>query len=63
MPPRRLTIALCLLFALPAIPARAQQMDMEVMTRWGSADVIRYHIVGDYQGETYIASDGWGARM
>jgi hypothetical protein len=60
MQPRRLTIFLCLLFALPAIPARAQQMDMDVMMRWGSADLVRYHIVGDYQGETSIASDGSG---
>lgn len=28
--------------------------------KWGSADVIRYHIVGVYLGRAYIASDGSG---
>jgi hypothetical protein len=50
--------ALCLLWALP--PAQAQQMDMEAMMKWGAADVVRYHIVGVYQDQPYIASDGSG---
>jgi hypothetical protein len=60
MPPHRLTLALGFLLAFSAVPATAQQMDMDVMMRWGSADVIQYHIVGDYQAETTIASDGSG---
>jgi len=43
-----------------AIPALAQQIDMEAMRKWGAADVVRYHVVGVYQGKTYIASDGSG---
>jgi hypothetical protein len=35
-------------------------MDMEAMMRWGSADTIRYHIVGEYKGQPFIASDGAG---
>ena len=53
------TITVCFLFALGAVPAQAQ-MDMEAMMRWGSADVIRYHIVGEYVGQPFIASDGSG---
>lgn len=51
---------LCALSLLGACVAQAQQMDMEAMMKWGSADVIRYHIVGVYQDRTYIASDGSG---
>lgn len=57
---RRLMLASCFLFALPLIPAQAQQMDMAAMARWGSADLVRYHIVGDYQGQPSIASNGSG---
>jgi hypothetical protein len=38
----------------------AQQMDMEAMMKWGAADLIRYHIVGVYQGTPIIAGDGAG---
>jgi hypothetical protein len=55
---RYLSTALCLLSA--CVTAQAQQMDMAVMMKWASADVIRYHIVGVYQDKTYIASDGSG---
>src|SRR5690349_15206309 len=54
----RAVIAMSLLGACTA--AHAQQMDMEAMMKWASADVIRYHIVGVYQARTYIASDGSG---
>jgi len=47
-------------FIAAAIPALAQQIDMEAMRKWGAADVVRYHVVGVYQGKTYIASDGSG---
>lgn len=50
-------IAICL---LGASAAHAQQMDMDAMMKWGSADVVRYHIVGVYQDRTHIASDGAG---
>ena len=42
------------------VPAEGQQMDMEAMMKWGAADRVRYHIVGVYQGRTYIAGDGSG---
>ncbi|MBU6481955.1 MAG: hypothetical protein KGS09_15570 [Nitrospirae bacterium] len=57
MPSRRLMIALGFLFALQLTPALAQQMDMEAMSRWGSVDVVRYHIVGEYQGQPNITSN------
>lgn len=50
----------CALALLGASAAQAQQMDMEAMMKWASADVVRYHIVGVYQDRTYIASDGSG---
>ena len=52
-------IALGFLFVLRP-PAHAQQMDTAAMAKWGGADVIRYHIVGEYQGSPSIASDGSG---
>jgi hypothetical protein len=33
---------------LGASAAHGQQMDMDAMMKWASADVIRYHIVGVY---------------
>jgi hypothetical protein len=48
------------LFALLSPAAPAQQMDMAAMQYWGSAELIRYHIVGVYQDSTFIASDGAG---
>jgi hypothetical protein len=57
---RRLMIASSFLFALQLTPVHAQQMDTEAMARWASADVIHYHIVGAYQSQSYIASDGSG---
>jgi hypothetical protein len=53
----RSLLAVCL---LGASAAHAQQMDMDAMMKWASADVIRYHIVGAYHARTYIASDGSG---
>ena len=49
---------MCLLGA--CVAAHAQQVDMDAMMKWASADVIRYHIVGVYQAKTHIASDGSG---
>lgn len=56
----RLMITLCFLFVWQLPPAQDQEVDMEAMMRWGSADVVRYHIVGVYQGQPAIASDGLG---
>ena len=57
MQSRRLMIPMCVLFALQLTPALAQQTDMEAMSRWGSVDVVRYHIVGEYQGQPNITSN------
>jgi len=51
---------LTLLCLLAASTTHAQQMDMDAMMKWGAADVIRYHVVGEYQGKPHIASDGSG---
>jgi hypothetical protein len=48
------------LLGLLPIAAFSQQMDMEAMAKWGAADVVRYHIVGVYQGTSYVAGDGSG---
>jgi len=48
-----------LLGVLP-LSAFAQQMDMDAMAKWGAADAVRYHIVGVYQGTSYVAGDGSG---
>jgi hypothetical protein len=53
----RLMIVLSFLFVLQLTPAQAQHMDMEAMMRWGSADLIRYHIVGVYQDRTNVVGD------
>jgi hypothetical protein len=52
-----LSIGLCALLS-PA--AQAQQMDMAAMQYWGTAELIKYHIVGEYQDATFLASDGAG---
>jgi hypothetical protein len=48
------------LFALRSPTALTQQMDMAAMQYWGTAELIKYHIVGVYQDSTFIASDGAG---
>jgi hypothetical protein len=53
----RSLIAVCL---LGASTAHAQQIDMDTMMKWSTADLVRYHIVGQYQARTYIAGDGSG---
>ena len=40
--------------------APAQQMDVAALQKWSSAELIKYHIVGEYKGATFIASDGAG---
>jgi hypothetical protein len=56
----RSLIALCIPLALTTSPVSAQQMDMDAMMKWGAADVVRYHIVGQYQGQPSISSNGSG---
>jgi hypothetical protein len=48
------------LFALRTPTVLAQQMDMAAMQYWGTAELVKYHIVGVYQAATFIASDGAG---
>jgi hypothetical protein len=50
--------ALCFLCLWQPAPAQEGQPDMEAMMRWGSADVVRYHIVGVYQGQTNVVGGG-----
>ena len=52
--------AILLGLAVTALPAQSQQMDMDAMMKWGAADLVRYHVVGVYQGQPHIASDGAG---
>ena len=56
---RKSVVPVVLLATLP-MTAHAQQMDMDAMMKWGSADLVRYHVVGVYQAKTFIASDGSG---
>ena len=57
---RRLQALGALVLICAVAPVHAQQMDMDAMMKWGSADLVRYHIVGDYLGKPSIASDGSG---
>jgi len=54
----KILTSMCLLFA--CVSAHAQKMDTDAMMKWAMADVVRYHIVGEYQARTHIASDGSG---
>jgi len=53
----RIMIALCFLFAWQPAPARGRQMDKEAILRWRGVDVVRYHIVGEYQARTNVIGD------
>jgi len=53
----RIGLTLCFLCAWRPAPAQEQQMDMEAMMRWSSADIVRYHIVGVYQAQTNVIGD------
>lgn len=53
--PNPQSIALVVAAVLCAgIPARAQQMDTEVMMRWSRAKVVGYQIVGVYEGRVNV---------
>jgi hypothetical protein len=56
----RSVIALSAFLGLLPLTVPAQQMDMDAMMKWGAADLVRYHIVGVHNAQTYIASDGSG---
>jgi hypothetical protein len=48
---------LSLLILAPSNPAPARQADANAMMMWGSAEVVRYHIVGVYQARTNVIGD------
>jgi hypothetical protein len=50
-------LLLALLFFSSAAAAGAQQVDSNAMMTWGSAEVVRYHIVGVYQARTNVIGD------
>ncbi|MCX6557651.1 MAG: hypothetical protein NTW95_09530 [Candidatus Aminicenantes bacterium] len=54
MKPLHWMIVLIFLCAWQPAQAQDQQMDMEAMMRWSSADVVCYHIVGVYQAQTNV---------
>ena len=56
----RLACAAGISTALHLAPAHAQAPDTEAMMRWGSADLVSFHIVGEYAGQPHIASNGAG---
>jgi hypothetical protein len=57
----RLMVTLGFLLVWQPAPAQDQQMDMEAMMHWSSAEVVRYHIVGVYQAQTNVIGDSnWG---
>jgi hypothetical protein len=51
---QRIAIVTAAAVLCAAIPTRTEQMDMEVMMRWGSARVVTYHIVGVYEGRANV---------
>ena len=50
-------IVMILLCAWQPLLAQEQLPDMEVMTYWSRAEIVRYHIVGVYQGKTDVIGD------
>jgi hypothetical protein len=52
-----LAILTSLLIFAPANPAPVQQVDTNAMLAWGSAETVRYHIVGVYQARTNVIGD------
>jgi hypothetical protein len=41
-------------------PANAQQMDMDAMQKWMASKNVSWHIVGKFEGDASISSDGQG---
>src|SRR5262245_11878961 len=50
------TITLAVILGATLLPSRPHAQDMDVMMKWSSADVIKYHIVGVYSGKTDIVA-------
>ena len=46
--------------ALHVAPAFALDPDMAIIRHWTSADLINFHVVGEYAGQVRIASNGAG---
>ena len=55
---RAIFVTTCV-FAL-AVPAAAQQPDMDAMQKWMTAKNVTWHVVGRYEGDPSISSDGQG---
>ena len=53
---RPLSIALVVLLGAMSLLSRLHAQDMEAMMKWGSADVIKYHIVGVYSAKTDVVA-------
>lgn len=53
---RPLSIALVVLLAAPSLLPPLHAQDMDAMMKWGSADVIKYHIVGVYSAKTDVVA-------
>jgi hypothetical protein len=51
---RNLTITGCVLLAFAVVPSRAHAQDMDAMSKWATAKVIHYHVVGDFSGATKV---------
>ena len=47
---KQLLVRVALLFAISS-GAGAQQMDLAAMQKWGSAEIVKYHLVGVYQDD------------
>ena len=47
-------IALVLVAGATFLPSRPHAQDMEAARKWASADVIKYHIVGEYSAKTNV---------
>jgi len=51
---KQFAIAGAVLSAVLVWPSRAAAQDMDAMSRWASAKVIHYHVVGDFTGTTKV---------
>jgi len=56
MPYRPLTSALAIVLAATAAVPHLHAQDMDVMMKWASADVVKYHIVGVYSAKTDVVA-------
>ena len=47
---RRLAVLLSAALACPTVSLRAQDMDMDVLSKWSAFTVVRYVVVGEFSG-------------